>query len=91
MKRPHEIVFAKFTDKTFEVRTHYIHLTDISSDLWQDLIYFRDYLNSHKAARKEYEKIKLEFVNEKNEGIEEYTDLKENFVKKVLANKQTHE
>lgn len=85
VERPNEIVFAKFTDKTFEIRTHYIHLTDLNSDLWHNLIFFRDYLNSHEVARKEYERIKLNFVSSNRDGIEEYTNIKESFVKDIYA------
>lgn len=88
VERPDEIVFAKFTDETFEVKTHYIHLTDFQGDLWNDLIYFRTYLNENQAARVEYEQIKLSFVKMKREGIEEYTNMKEAFVKRILCNRE---
>ncbi|WP_423190501.1 GrpB family protein [Alkalibacterium sp. f15] len=84
VERPNEIVFAKFTDESFESKTHYIHLTKYRERIWNDLIYFRNHLNTNEAARKEYEQIKLEFVRRKREGIKEYTDLKEAFVTKVL-------
>lgn len=85
VERPNEIVFAKFSDDSFEEKTHYIHLVKIDGELWYDLIFFRDYLNKDAKARKEYEQIKLDFTNEKKEGIEEYTNLKESFVKEILT------
>ena len=54
VERPNEIVFARFIDKSFEVKTHYIHLTNYQDKFWNDLIYFRNYLNENEAARKEY-------------------------------------
>lgn len=87
VERPDEIVFAKFTDETFETKTHYIHLTNYREKIWNDLIYFRNHLNTNEAARKEYEQIKLEFVRREREGIKEYTDLKEAFVTKVLSDR----
>lgn len=88
LERPEEIVFARFTDATFETKTHFIHLVEYKGSLWNDLIYFRDYLNTHREAREKYEAIKMAFVNEKSEGIAEYTDLKEGFVKQVLETKE---
>lgn len=87
VERPNEIVFARFTDETFESKTHFIHLTEYKGTLWDDLIYFRDYLNAHPAARKKYEKIKTIFVQDNSEGIAEYTDSKEAFVKQILKDK----
>lgn len=89
VKRPNEIVFAKFTDQTFEIKTHYIHLVKINGELWHDLIFFRDYLNKNAQARSEYEQIKLAYIKETSEGIEDYTNSKESFVKKV--NSYRHE
>lgn len=83
--RPDEIVLAKFTDDTFKVKTHYVHLVKFDGELRRDLIFFRDYLNDSVEARKEYEAIKMSFIQEKNEGIKEYTNLKENFVREILS------
>ena len=86
--RPDEIVFAKFTDNTFEVKTHFIHLTGLNGDLWNNLLFFRDYLNEHPDARNKYEEIKLNYVKEKNEGIVDYTDSKESFLKDIISKRQ---
>ena len=83
VQRPNEIVLAKFTDETYEEKTHYIHLVKYNNDLWNNLIFFRDYLNSNESAREQYKNLKMEFVEEKNGGIDEYTDYKEQFVKEI--------
>lgn len=88
VERPEEIVFARFSDTTFETKTHFIHLVEYKGNLWNDLIYFRDYLSTHTEAKGEYEAIKTAFVNEKSEGIAEYTDSKEEFVKQVLETRE---
>lgn len=88
VNRQNEIVCAKFTDETFKIRTHYIHLTNINSDFWHNRIFFRDYLNENDDAKKEYERIKLNFTDRKSEGIEEYTDLKETFVKDIYSKRK---
>ncbi|KAB2332954.1 GrpB family protein [Bacillus mesophilum] len=88
VERPGEIVFAKFTDQTYEVKTHYLHLTEYRSELWNNLIFFRDYLNSNETARKRYLKIKKEYLEKSSSGMNEYTDYKEKFVK-YIYNKRT--
>lgn len=83
VERPGEIVFAKFTDDTYEVKTHFIHLVDFDKDLWKNLLFFRDYLNTNEDAREEYKKLKLDHAGRENMKITEYTDLKAPFVKNI--------
>ncbi|HLS36239.1 MAG TPA: GrpB family protein [Bacillota bacterium] len=83
VERPEEIVFATFTDDTFQVKTHYVHLVSYRKELWQNLIFFRDHLNAHQEARVAYEKIKRDYVQHSTTGITEYTDYKEQFVKAI--------
>jgi len=85
VERPNEIVLAKFTDDTYKEKTHFIHLVDYNKDLWKNFIFFRDYLNANEVVRKQYEKLKLEFLEQKSGGIEAYTDYKEQFVKDIYA------
>ncbi|HWI48580.1 MAG TPA: GrpB family protein [Rummeliibacillus sp.] len=85
VERPNEVVFAKFTDDTYEVKTHFIHLVKYNGELWNNLIFFRDYLNEHEDVRKEYLNIKLDYIKKKSNGINEYTDFKEKFVKDIFA------
>jgi len=83
--RPGEIVFAKFTDDTYDEKTHFIHLVEYEKELWKNLIFFRDYLNSYETIRKEYEQLKLEYVQKSDTGILAYTDHKGEFVKRIYA------
>ena len=85
VKRPNEIVLAKFTDDTYEVKTHFIHMVDYNKDLWKNFIFFRDFLNTNEAVRKQYEKLKIEFLEQESGGIKEYTDYKEQFVRDIYA------
>lgn len=89
VQRPEEIVFARFTDETYQVKTHFIHLVQYGGELWNNLIFFRDYLNANEAARTEYLQVKLDFVNNKSTGINEYTDYKEDFVKSIFAKRRS--
>lgn len=86
VERPNEIIFAKFTDNTYEKKTHYIHLVEYEKEIWKSFIFFRDYLNDNKKARTDYMNIKLEYLKTSSIGINEYTDYKESFVKDILKN-----
>lgn len=81
--RPGEIVLAKFTDDTYQEKTHYIHLLEFQKDLWNELIFFRDYLNADEAARAQYLAIKLAYLESASTGIGAYTDSKEAFVRDI--------
>lgn len=85
VERPEEIVLAKFTDDSYKEKTHFIHLVDYEKELWNNLIFFRDYLNSHEDARKQYLEIKLEYLKKSLTGVSEYTDFKEKFVKEIFS------
>ena len=82
--RPREIVLAKFTDDSYEVKTHFIHLVDYEKEQWNNLVFFRDYLNSNEIARKQYLEIKLQYLMKSSTGINEYTDFKEQFVNSIF-------
>jgi len=82
--RPNEIVLAKFTDETYEEKTHFIHLVDFNKELWNNLLFFRDYLNENEQARTEYSHLKKKFIERNNHGIKAYTDYKEQFVHDIF-------
>ena len=84
VERSGEIVLAKFTDDAYEEKTHFIHLVEYQKELWNNLIFFRDYLNSNEIARKQYIEIKIEYLRKSSTGINEYTDFKEQFVKSIF-------
>lgn len=83
VERPKEIVFAKFTDDTYNEKTHFIHLVDYKKELWCNLLFFRDYLNAHKNVREKYLALKQAYIKTSSTGITDYTDHKEAFVKEI--------
>jgi len=85
VERPGEIVLAKFTDDTYKVKSHFIHLVEYQKELWNNLIFFRNYLNSNEDAKKQYLEIKLEYLKKSSTGVNEYTDFKEAFVKEIVS------
>lgn len=80
-----EIVIARFTDGTFDIKTHIIHLVDYQGEKWNDLVFFRNTLNSSRELRKEYERIKLSFIQHETGDMNDYTNYKEEFIMKVLS------
>ncbi len=88
VERPGEIVFEKFTDSTFQKRTHYIHLVEYEKGIWNDLIFFRDYLNANEEAKVEYKNLKLDYAKKHSVGIKKYMDHKESFVKGVFKKRK---
>ena len=83
--RPGEIVFAKFIDDTYREKTHFIHLVEYGGELWENLLFFRDYLIANEEAREEYTELKLDYLEKSSTGINEYTNHKEDFVKNIFA------
>ncbi len=84
VERENEIVFARFTDSTFEVKTHFIHMIPYNGEKWRNMIFFRDYLNKNSSIRMEYEQLKTSFdIN--HGGIQEYTSYKEQWVQEIFA------
>jgi len=54
VERPGEIVLAKFIDDTYKEKTHFIHLVEYQKELWNNLIFFRDYLNTNEDTISRY-------------------------------------
>lgn len=79
-----EIVLAKFTDDTYQVKTHIIHLTDYQGEKWNELLTFRNALRSSATLREEYEQVKLDFIENETGTMDDYTHYKEAFIMGVL-------
>ncbi|MEO4052183.1 GrpB family protein [Solibacillus sp. CAU 1738] len=83
--RPNEVVFAKFKDETFEIKTHFIHVVNFKDDLWENLLFFRNYLNEHEDAKLEYIQLKEAYLETRATGINDYTNFKEDFVMRIFS------
>ncbi|MGA4517974.1 GrpB family protein [Solibacillus silvestris] len=84
VERPDEIICAKFTDASFETKTHFIHLVEFNKEKWHQMRFFRDYLNANEAVKKEYEALKNGFFSTDMQGITDYTTYKEQFVQSIF-------
>lgn len=67
-----------------DLRTHFIHIEDRNSRIWQNHIVFRDYLNSHPEKVKEYSEIKEECENEFAANREGYAKRKDPFIEETI-------
>ncbi|MDR1594732.1 MAG: GrpB family protein, partial [Prevotellaceae bacterium] len=61
----------------------HLHIRQQNSDLWNDEIYFRDYLRQNADARNEYETLKLCLAQLHKYDREAYTTAKTDFIKSI--------
>ena len=73
--------------------THFIHVMKPESNEWFKCVGFRDYLNRHISAAKEYEALKVKLANDNpiDPGREKYVAGKNDFIMKILADAHTWE
>lgn len=68
-----------------ELRTHFIHIEDRNSRIWQNHIVFRDYLNLHPEKVKEYSQIKEQCESEFASNREGYAKKKDPFIEQTIS------
>lgn len=71
-----------YTEKGFAEKVFHLHIR-LKGDT--DEVYFRDYLNAHPDAAKEYERLKLDLWKKYEHDRDAYTAAKTDFVKKYTA------
>lgn len=65
-------------------RTHHVHMTETSGEMWRRLA-FRDHLRTHPEDARRYERLKRELAAAHRDDREAYTDAKAAFVAEILA------
>ena len=68
-----------------EVRTHHLHLVPFGSELWHERLRFRDRLRGDARVAAEYAALKLALAARYEHDRAAYTDAKEPFVRRILA------
>lgn len=86
VERSEEIIFAKYTDDTYQEKTHFLHLVEYNQQLWHDLLFFRDHLNANQSERETYQQLKK--ASARLSGIDDYTASKESFVKRIYRKRK---
>ena len=71
-----------YTENGFADKVYHIHLRYAGDN---DELYFRDYLNEHPDAAKEYEALKLWLWKQYEHNRDAYTDAKTDFISKLTA------
>lgn len=64
--------------------THFIHIEDINSRIWQNHIIFRDYLNTHPEKVAEYSRIKKDCEIKFKENRKGYAQTKNPFIEETI-------
>ena len=82
-ERPEQLLFV-MGDFARDTRSHHIHVVLYGSDEWNNYINFRDYLNTHIAAAKEYESVKLRLAKQYPDDRIAYTDGKQEVIDRLL-------
>lgn len=75
------ILFVKGPE---ENRTHYLKVTELNSDFWNEHILFRDYLINNPQYREEYQNLKEKLFDAHAGNREPYTKGKQEFIRKIL-------
>jgi GrpB-like predicted nucleotidyltransferase (UPF0157 family) len=81
---PDRALFVKFVDAGRTSRTHNLHVVEISGDLWNDRLVFRDYLRAHPETAREYAQLKHDLADRFRNDREAYTEAKTGFVSTVV-------
>ena len=76
--------FVKGMPPHGERRTHHVHMTETSGEMWQRLA-FRDYLRTHPDEAANYERLKRALAVQHREDREAYTEAKKDYVEAVMA------
>ena len=71
-----------------DIRTHHIHIVQSDDIQWDNYLYFRDKLNNDQKLAMQYNNLKERLENKYKENREEYTKAKNEFIDKVLMNKE---
>jgi GrpB-like predicted nucleotidyltransferase (UPF0157 family) len=65
-------------------RTHHLHMNEISSADWRNMLAFRDYLIAHPQAAQEYASLKLRLAQQYPQDRMAYLDAKAPFITRIL-------
>jgi GrpB-like predicted nucleotidyltransferase (UPF0157 family) len=68
-----------------EPRLFHLHMMEVTSPNWQDLLLFRDYLRGHPEAAGEYAALKRQLAEMYPAGREAYLEGKAEFIQRVIG------
>ena len=65
-------------------RTHHIHMLEVHSYSWKNMLLFRDYLIQHPELAEKYAELKLQLSQQFPTNRQAYQDEKSQFVERIL-------
>ena len=68
-----------------DARTHYIHFTELNSNTYYNLVYFKRYLLEHPKYIKKYCDLKQELAKKYADERPKYTAGKNDFIQSVIT------
>jgi GrpB-like predicted nucleotidyltransferase (UPF0157 family) len=74
-----------------EIVKFHVHMMAIDNPIWISHIKFRDFLRKDMETAKEYENLKLNLQKRFPDNREEYTNGKDEFIKKILKQMESKE
>lgn len=78
-----DVIFIKGNIRE-NIRTHHIHVVKYNSDIWNNQINFRDYLNNNATDAKNYEKLKVKLQKDNRNNRSGYTENKERHIIEII-------
>lgn len=78
---PGRVFFVKGND---DFQTHYLHIEVYKGPLWENHIYFRDYLCSDEKVKEQYLKLKKVLAEKYSDDRYAYTNEKNEFITAVM-------
>ena len=78
------LFFVKGLPPHASQRTHHVHMTELSSELRNQLL-FRDYLRKHPDEASRYGALKLELMERFRDNREAYTDAKSAYIQEIMS------
>jgi GrpB-like predicted nucleotidyltransferase (UPF0157 family) len=81
--KPDRMFFVKGMPPYGKRRTHHVHITEPSGEMWLRRLKFRDYLRADADEARRYEALKYELAERYPNDREAYTDAKTEYVEQV--------
>lgn len=78
------LFFVKGLPPDAPQRTHHVHMTELNSEMWEQLL-FRDYLRIHPEEASRYGALKLELMERYRDDREAYTGAKSAYIEEIMS------
>jgi GrpB-like predicted nucleotidyltransferase (UPF0157 family) len=70
---------------TGTLRTHHVHVIELTNPEWENFILFRDYLRAHADVAQEYARLKKALAAQYTQDRVTYTESKAPFIKDIMG------